>query len=213
MIKNNYKTRKPIKYPLPSEKFAEFIGIFLGDGSFRSRYQITISYNYKNEGKYAEYLRNLIIELFGLDVAYLVREKHGSADLVITGSNLVDFLLHTLKLKDIREKNKFTLPQWIGKSNKYKIGFIRGMFDSEGCVYNHKYISNKKIYNYIKIAITNYLNKIIVLLNNFLKETGFHPIVYRNRVYLYAQKDVSSFLTLVGTNNDKNRVRLAKFGL
>lgn len=213
MVKNNYNTRKPIRYPVPSEKLAEFIGIFLGDGSFRNKYQITISYNYRNEKGYAVYIKCLITNLFGLEARQQIREKYGSADLVITGSNLVDFLLNLLDVKSIREKNSFTLPKWVGDSDRYKIAFVRGLFDTEGCIYRHKYLSNKKVYSYLKIAITNYLAKILNLLNNLLQEIGFHPVTYRNRVYLYSQKEVNSFLALVGTNNDKNKIRLKRFAL
>lgn len=209
MVKNNYKTRKQIKYPAASEELAEFIGIFLGDGSFRSKYQITISYNHRNENTYAVYIRNLIRNLFGLEAKQQIREKYGSADLVVAGSNIVDFLLNILNIKSVRQKNSFVLPKWIWKSDRYKIAFVRGLFDAEGCIYKHK--SNKKVYSYLKIAITNYLGKILDLLRKLLQEIGFHPVVYRNRVYLYSQKEVSLFLTLVGTNNDKNKARLQRF--
>ncbi len=211
MIRNNYLRRKSINLPLPSEKLAEFIGIFLGDGSFRNRYQIAISYNYKNEIEYAGYIENLIVDLFGLKTKRLVREKYGSADIIATSSNLVDFLSGALRLKGIKEKDKFILPKWIWKLDKYKMGFIRGLFDSEGCIYRHRYISNKKYYTYIKIAITNYLSKVLVLLKNLLWEKGLHPIIYHNRIHLYNQKEVNSFLELIGTNNNKNRLRFKKF--
>jgi hypothetical protein len=208
MIRNNYLRRKLISFPLPSEKLAEFIGIFLGDGSFRNRYQIAISYNYKNEVPYARYIENLTIEFFGLKTKRPVREKYGSADIIATSSNLVDFLSGTLRLNDIREKDKFILPKWI---KKYKIGYIRGLFDSEGCVYRHRYISNKKYYTYIKIAITNYLSRVLVLSKKLLHDSGFHPVIYHNRIHLYNQREVNSFLELIGTNNNKNRLRLKEF--
>jgi hypothetical protein len=81
------------------------------------------------------------------------------------------------------------------------------LFDSEGCIYKHTYISNKKVYSYRKIAITNYLFKLLTILNNFLKDIGFHPIIYRNRVYLYSQGEVNRFLKVVNTNNEKNKIR------
>ncbi len=211
MIRNNYSRRKSINLPLPSEKLAEFIGIFLGDGSFRNRYQVAISYNYKNEIEYAGYIENLIIDLFGLKTKRLIRKKYGSAEVIVASSNLVDFLLGILKLKDIKEKNKFILPKWVWKSDRYKIGFIRGLFDAEGCVYRHRYISNKKVYTYKKIAITNYSSRLLSLLKGLLFETGFHPAINHNRVHLYKQQEVNSFFGLIGTNNNKNRLRFEKF--
>jgi len=210
MIKNNYSRRKAINLPLPSEKLAEFIGIFLGDGSFRNKYQIAVSYNHKNEIEYADYIENLIAYLFGLKTKRLIREKYGSADIIANSSNLVDFLSDELMLADIKKKDKFILPKWVWKSDKYKMGFIRGLFDAEGCVYRHTYISNKKVYTYKKIAITNYSSRVLVLLKNLLLETGFHPAIYHNRVHLYTQQEVNSFFGLIGTNNNKNRLRFEK---
>ena len=110
---NNYKRRKKITYPRPSEKLAEFLGLFLGDGSFRNRYQITISYNHISEVPYSEYVEKLVLELFGLKSARRIRKKYGSAELVITSSNLVDFLRKTTVISEGTSKNKTILPEWL----------------------------------------------------------------------------------------------------
>ena len=63
------------------------------------------------------------------------------------------------------------------------------------------------IYDKIKFNMYNYLSKILVILNNFFQEVGFHPVIYHNRVYLYSQGEVNRFLKVVNTNNEKNKIR------
>ena len=208
---NNYKRRKKITYPRPSEKLAEFLGLFLGDGSFRNRYQITISYNHISEVPYSEYVEKLVLELFGLKSARRIRKKYGSAELVITSSNLVDFLRKTTAISEGTSKNKTILPEWLFRSKKCQIGFVRGFFDAEGCIYKHRYFSNNKRYAYIKIAITNYCAKLLATLSQCFNNLKIHYRNYNNRIHIYSQEDVRQFLNLIGTNNTKKLSRLAVF--
>ncbi len=90
MVKNNYSRRKKIKHPKPSELLAEFIGIFLGDGSFGTKYQIVISWNHKCEQDYAKHIQKMVRKLFGLESRIRIRKEYGSAEIVISSSNLVD---------------------------------------------------------------------------------------------------------------------------
>ena len=121
---NNYQRRKTIKIPDPSELLAEFIGIFLGDGSFRNKYQITISYNHRTEKGYAAYIRRIVYKLFGLRSNVRIRKKYGSAEAVVTSSNLVDYLRKETGLSYGNSRNQLILPGWISRNKKYKIVFI-----------------------------------------------------------------------------------------
>ena len=92
MATNNYSRRKQIRHPEPSELLAEFIGIFLGDGSFGGKYQIVISWNHKCEQDYAKHIQKTVCDLFGLESKVRVRKQYGSAEVVISSSNLVDYV-------------------------------------------------------------------------------------------------------------------------
>ena len=210
-IKNNYSRRKHIKCPKPSELLAEFIGIFLGDGSFGNRYQILISWNHKCERDYAKYIQKIIHKLFGLESKIRIRKQYGSADVVISSSNLVDYMRKLTGIREGMAKKLFKLPAWLSKNERYKIGFSRGLFDSEGCVYQHKHYSNRKPYNYTKIAVTNYCDEILSLFQDFLKSLRIHTIKYRNRVHIYSDADTKKFFLRIGSNNRKNNIRFEEF--
>ena len=203
-IKKNYDRRKKIKHPKPSELLAEFVGMFLGDGSFTSKYQIAISWNHRCEEGYAGYIRKAIKDLFEVDSRIRIRKKYGSAEVIVDSSNLVDYLRKLTGIKAGESKKSFKLPAWLSKNKRYKIGFLRGLFDSEGCVYRHRYYSNGKAYSYVKIAVTNYCNRILSLFQHFLKSIEIDSVKYRNRIHIYNSVGVKRFFSLVGSNNNKN---------
>ena len=211
MVKNNYSRRKKIKYPKPSELLAEFVGIFLGDGSFGNKYQIVISWNHRCEHDYARHVQEMVYKLFGLESKIRIRKEYGSAEVVISSSNLVDYIRKLIGIKAGASKKLFKLPAWLLKNKRYRIGFLRGLFDSEGCVYQHKCYSNAKAYSYIKIAITNYCDEILSAFQSFLKSLKINSVKYRNRIHIYSSKDTRRFFSLVGSNNNKNKVRFKEF--
>lgn len=211
MATNNYGRRKQIRYPKPSELLAEFIGIFLGDGSFGVKYQIAISWNHKCEQDYAKHIQKMVRDLFGLESRIRVREQYGSAEVVISSSNLVDYVRKLTGIKADEAKKLFKLPAWLSKNKRYKVGFLRGLFDSEGCVYQHQYYSNKKSYRYTKIAVTNYCDKILAVFQDFLKSLEIDTVKYKNRVHIYCEADTKRFFELIGSNNSKNNIRFKKF--
>lgn len=211
VVKNNYTTRKQIKYPKPSGQLAEFVGIFLGDGSFGGKYQIVISWNHKCEHDYARYIQRMVRNLFGVESKKRIRKQYGSAEIVISSSNLVDQIRKLTGIKAAKAKNSFKLPAWLSGNRRYRIGFLRGLFDSEGCIYRHKYYSNATPYSYAKIAVTNYCDKILSIFQEFLKSLGIDSVKYRNRIHIYSDKDTKRFFSLVGSNNSKNKIRFKKF--
>lgn len=211
MVKNNYSRRKQIKHPNPSELLAEFIGIFLGDGSFGTKYQIVISWNHKCEQDYAKHIQEMVRKLFGLESRIRIRKEYGSAEIVISSSNLVDYIRELTGIKAGGAKNLFKLPAWLSRNKRYKTGFLRGLFDSEGCIYQHKYYSNAKAYSYVKIAVTNYCDEILSVFQDFLKSLKIDSIKYRNRIHVYSDKDTKRFFSLIGSNNGKNRIRFKEF--
>lgn len=190
---------------------SEFIGIFLGDGSFGTRYQIMISWNHRCEQNYAKHIQDMVRKLFGLESKIRIRERFGSAEIIISSSNLVDHVRELIGIKTGCAKKSFKLPAWISRNRRCKIGFLRGLFDSEGCVYQHKYYSNHTLYKYIKIAVTNYCDKILSVFQDFLKDLGINAVKYGNRVHIYKEEDTKRFFKLIGSNNNKNIIRFRKF--
>jgi len=202
--KRGFITRKKVKYPKKSAALAEFIGIMLGDGGISNDYQIAISFNAKEDLKYAHYIQDLVTRLFGISSTIRIREKNNGGDIVVSGTNLVKFLIrHGIK-KGNKVAKKIDIPKWIGDSEKYKIACLRGLVDTDGGLFRHKYIVNGKRYVYLKMCFTSYSPPLLRSATTILEELSLRPKnTAKNRVYLYSLPQLHRYFNKVGTSNPR----------
>lgn len=196
--------RKEIKCPKKSPALAEFIGIMLGDGGVHNNYQISISFNYKEDLKYAHYIQKLIAKLFCVSSTVTIREKHGSGDIVVSSKNLVEFLCqHGIK-KGNKIAGKIDIPKWIWSSEEYKIACLRGLVDTDGGLYYHRYVVNGKEYVYLKMCFTSYSPPLLKSATTILEDLGLSPKnTAKNRAYLYSSLQLHRYFRKVGTSNPR----------
>lgn len=62
----NKSHRKLVRLPPRSVRFAEFIGIMMGDGGINNEWQANITLNSIADRAYADYVVTLCVELFGI---------------------------------------------------------------------------------------------------------------------------------------------------
>lgn len=201
---------KPITVPDHSEELAEFLGIILGDGNVRSDFQVAISSNPKTEQFYADYVSQLLGSLFGLRASLRYRSDYGM-ELVINSRGLVDFLCSQGMTKGDKIKKGACLPAWVFDNELTRKGAVKGLFDTDGCVYRHSYLVNGVIYQYPKLAFTSYSAKIRKQFDELLNLLAFHPKEYRNRVYLYSQQEALRYFQEIGTHNPAYHLRFKRF--
>ena len=98
-----------INFTGKNKKFAELIGIILGDGNlYHNMLRITLS---KNEKPYVNYIKELIYELFGITSKEYFSQRSNTITVYVYNKNLSNLILETLQKKikffknDIREKN------------------------------------------------------------------------------------------------------------
>ena len=206
-------TRKKIKYPHKSSQLAEFIGILLGDGNIRSNYQIAISFNGEKDRSYALYIKKLIKKLFGIFSTLRLRKEKNRADIVASGRNLVEFLQKSGIKKGNKVFNQINVPDWIFRNKKYQAACVRGLFDTDGCVYQHNYTVGSKRYSYIKMCFRNYSIPILLSLKAMLKNLGFTAVLDKKHkaVYINRRSEVSEYFIKVGTGNPRYFSRYNKF--
>lgn len=211
--RKGFVVRKEIKYPRKSSLLAEFIGIMLGDGGVRNKYQITISYNWKQDKEYAKYIQKLVENLFGISSVRYTREELGSADIVVTSRNLIEFLEKIGIKKGDKVINKIDIPDWIFGHEQYQIACLKGLFDTDGCVYHHKYKVDGEWYSFTKIAFTSYSRPLCKAIFQILKNLNFNPKLYGNRVYLYRKAEVDRYFKEIGTHNPRYLKRYEIFSV
>lgn len=208
-----FVVRKEIKCPYKSPLLAEFIGMMIGDGGIRNRYQITISYNLKQDKAYADHIQRVVRKLFGISCARYIREKLGAADIVVTGSNLIEFLEKLGIKKGNKVINQIDVPAWIFKRRQYQIACLRGLFDTDGCVYLHTYSVAGKRYGYTKMCFSNSSLPVLVSIKKMLKNLNFNPIIDRRQqaVYLNRSCEVKRYFLDIGSSNPRYLERYNRF--
>ena len=174
--KVGFVIRKEINYPLKSIELAEFFGIFLGDGGIRGSHQLAVSFDYYKDAKYAIYVGNLIRRLFNLGHSVYKRKDNNGADVVVSSSHLIDFLKKYGIKAGNKVKNQIEVPIWVCKRLDYSIACLRSLVDTDGGLYQHRYRSNGKNYEYLKLCFTNHSQPVLQFVLQTMKNSALEPI-------------------------------------
>ncbi len=206
-------TRKLILIPGQSVDLAEFIGIFLGDGGFGNGWQITISFNHRADHAYAEFIQALIRQLFGLEAAWRIRKQWGSADLVVSSIALAEFLQELGIPRGPKHRVITGVPGWIANCEAYRVACLRGLMDTDGCVYQHRYQVNGKWYAYPKLGFAGANPFLCQFVESSMRQLGLpaHRRQFGTRVFLDDMNAVQRYFKVVGTHNPRHRERFEKY--
>jgi len=126
--------------------------------------------------------------------------------LVIYGKKIIEFV----KKKGINSGNKKVnhqkIPDWILENKGYLAACLRGLIDTDGCIY---YISKKTNKN-LRISFTSYIPALMNDVRTSLIGLGFHPskVMRGEDICISSKEDVDKFLKEIGFSNDKHLKRL-----
>ncbi len=151
----NYTLPKKFKLPKTiDEKFAQFLGYFLGDGSIEKN-RITF---FEQRQELALYYKKLIDNLFNTDSKYRFRESKNYYQIRVYNLELVNLIKNEFP-EIIRTLNS-EIPFKILKSpNSILASFIRGFFDAEGYVSGTRValgVNNKKVIRQLQLALLRF---------------------------------------------------------
>ncbi len=195
----------PIQKPQKSEKLAEFTGITMGDGGI-SNYQVTITLHRRDDKEFAFYVRGLIKELFGVEPKMYDSVKNSVIDVVVSRTELVKFCTQELGLPlGNKVKQQFDIPSWVKSNKKYKVACLRGLVDTDGCVFTHTYKVNQKWYSYKKLSFTSRSQPLLQSVHTILCGLGLSPrLTNLVDVRLDSAKDMQKYFKIIGTHNPKH---------
>lgn len=200
-------------YKLPygySEKLAEFTGIMLGDGGITPS-QCAITLNSQADLDYIGFVSDLAYKLFGERPKMFKKKDCNAIALYYYGIALISYLC-TIGLKvGNKVKQQVDVPDWVKKSLLYRVACLRGLMDTDGGVFLHKYKVNGKTYIYKKICFSNRSIPLLMFVKETLLQLGFTPKIIdkveNKKVWLYNESEVERYLSIVGSHN----LRLSKF--
>ena len=201
---------KPIKKPRFSSELAEFVGIVLGDGSITPK-QVQISLNKYDDKEYVPFIKTLIKKLFNLKTGTYNDRKSDGVKLQVSSVELINYLLKLgLKIGN-KIKQQIDVPDWIKQNKKYAVACMRGLIDTDGSIFTHRYKVNGKWYKYKKLCFTSYSEPLRESVFNILKENGLNPRLAQKRdVRLDSIKDMQTYFQLIGFRNPKHLKRYKK---
>lgn len=207
--KRGFIIRKDIKYPTRCAELAEFIGILLGDGGVPGTHQFTISFNNKTDREYADYISSILRRLFSVDCHIHNRKNSNGADIVVNSSNLIDFLMKNGIVKGNKVKNQVSVPAWINTGPEYQVSCLRGLIDTDGSFYLHKYKSNGKTYTYLKLGFTNCSKPLLKFVFEVLNKLKYKVFLSGDNLSIGSQFEVKRYFREIGSHNPKhlNRFR------
>lgn len=209
-----------------NEELAEFIGAFIGDGCL-SRYPrknrpndttvIAFTGSWNNDSQYYKEVIKQIIKSNFDNLGYLYhRKKDDTVRYFIYNKEVISFLI-MLGYGFGPKTNNVKIPKKILKNYKLSIPCIRGIFNTDGCIYRRyskKYKNHSKEYlNYRVIQfkmnskvlldqIKEILNRLDIKSNKVIQDKN--SFVLR----ITSQNDVKKFVKLINTKHKHHLERM-----
>ncbi len=197
--------RKKVILPKYSEGLAEFYGIMMGDGGINNLWQATISVNSNKDAQYARYISVLCNRLFGVLPAIRKRKHTNTLVLALASTAIVDFLVACGLPRGNKLKAGLRIPKWILDNPKYCKACVRGLVDTDGCIYVHKHIVSGHLYRNIGLCFTSRSLELIFQVRDIFAEFDVMPHISTEGcdVYIYQAKGVLRYLKVFGTSNQR----------
>lgn len=209
---NFYFKVRNIKTPLKNEKLAEFVGIMIGDGGITAR-QTIITLNYRDDKEYIGFVIKLIHTLFGVEPSRIRQHKHSVDSLVVSRTELVRFCLSLGLAQGNKLKNGLDMPLWVRANRKFSAACVRGIMDTDGCIFNECHKIKNGQYCYPRLSIVSASPVLLHSIYTFLRNEGFSPRIRNNRsVNLEIRADIARYFKEIGTHNPKHARRWKQFG-
>lgn len=150
---------------------AELVGIILGDGHIHTKNNlITIVGSLEDLNYYQERVTWLFQSLFNKTPSIRRRKDRNAYYLMIYSKPILNFLVNEIKLKRGTKSNA-SVPEAILSNKELIPYFLRGLFDTDGCIKFSKQSRKTNYYPRIQIALKN--SRLAYGLGNLFDSIGF----------------------------------------
>lgn len=197
--------RKEVRLPNPSPRLAEFFGIMMGDGGINNPWQANITVNAIADAEYESHLRVLSEELFGITPAVRKRKNREALVISLASTTLVDFLVARGLPRGNKIAQGLKIPAWILRNVEFQKACVRGLIDTDGCLFIHKHKIQNKLYQNIGLCFSSRSHVLLKQIAGILENFGIaaHIDKRHQNVYLYKAAAVAKYLEIFGTSNKR----------
>lgn len=199
---------------------AEFIGIFIGDGSLYVRkekhsYEFKFTGNPKDEFPYYAHVSNLASKILKRNIKTKRLDGGTTVGLYFCSKKLYE-KFKSIGLKEGPKSHTIRIPKIILESPDFLIPCLRGIFDTDGCLTLKRRGKIKPYYPVITFGMASkaLICEISVILDNWciphtksLDITNFDKRTRRiytiNYLSINGKNNVNKWFSLIGTSNPK----------
>lgn len=169
---------------------AELIGVILGDGYIgqHPRTQVLRIVSNSNNPQFVTRYTKLVERVFSKKPSVTKRKSSNCVDIVLYQKEIAQRLGLVAGRKTHRT---ITLPKWIENSRQYKIRFLRGLYETDGCLAHHR-----GTYTH-KFTFSNVNQSLLRIVFMLLCELGFHPSKTKTNIQISRKAEVARASTLV----------------
>jgi intein/homing endonuclease len=200
-------TPKRILRPKYTKELAESVGIILGDGGI-SKYQVVVTLHATDDKEYGGFVARLIAQLFKVPVGIYPSKTDAVIDYVVSRIELVRFLEEIGLKQGNKIKQQVDIPLWIKNDKEYSLACVRGLVDTDGSVFDHRYKVNGKQYSYKKLSFTSRSEPLRQSVYYIMKDLGLRArLANVYDVRLDSKEDMKKYFQIVGSHNPKHLKR------
>ena len=199
-----------------TKEFAELIGIISGDGRLSSRKQKYVIYICGHKIDDKEYHETVIVKLF-LDVfgkIVKIQERRKENAIFIRFADKVIFeILKSIGLPVGKKYDTLRIPNQIITNTELSIAYVRGFFDTDGCVVFSK--QHRNYHYYPRLEIASKSRKILEDIFMVLTDLGFYGSISSKGIHFRLEipgfRNLDLWMKIIGFNNPKHRNKIIDY--
>ena len=200
-----------VQFPRQSVALAELLGILAGDGHV-GVYQVTVTTNSLTDKEHAKYVKSLLEGLFKVPASILFKKGKNACVVVVSSKEVCRFLVKQGLVAGHKIRGRLAMPEWIKAKKTYRTAFVRGLFDTDGCVYVDIHRIRGRVYKNVGMAFTNRSLPLLADFRRTLTDLGFSPTQKTQyTVFLRREKEIKWYFNLIGSSNPKHLQKIADY--
>lgn len=194
--------RKQIQALEVSNQLAELCGVLLGDGGI-TNWQVCVTLNRFDDAEYAAFVLKLMEKVFKIRPYQMIRKN--VIVLILSGVALVEELEKFGLKRGNKVANQVTIPDWILTNKNYSKACLRGLMDTDGCVYHHNHVTKGIKYLHLGLNFSNHSRPLLFAVHRGLSKNGIKSSLVEGKgVYIYNLKEVKKYFKVIGSHNPKH---------